>query len=163
MPLTIHYQKDLSQQPTPNQPWLPSVHGVIVDDHGSILLHQREDHPSWALPGGKLEPGESLTDCLIREMKEETGLDVQPQKLIGVFSSPEYLLSVGPMVFQPLLIVFLCQKSQKKPSTTSESVSFSWVNRENIDQHETFPLVKEITKWVWSDKDIAFFSADSFL
>jgi 8-oxo-dGTP diphosphatase len=71
--------------PTPNQPWLPSVHGVILDDQGAILLHKREDHPLWALPGGKLEPGESLIFCLKREIREETGLEVSAKRLVSVF------------------------------------------------------------------------------
>lgn len=159
--IEIHYQE--SNQAKPNQPWLPSVHGVVLGDQGAILLHRREDHPFWALPGGKINSGESITDCLKREMKEETGLSVSPERLLGVFSSPEYVLSLKGMVFQPLLIVFLCQPTGKeKLMITKESVSFSWMGRENTAQHETFPLVKEIAQWIWDDKEQAFFDNTCF-
>lgn len=159
--IKIHYQE--SNQKKTNQPWLPSVHGVVLNDKGAILVHQREDHPFWALPGGKIDLGESITDCLKREMKEETGLLVFPEKLLGVFSSPEYVLSLKEMVFQPLLIVFLCQSTEKEKLTlTTESVSFSWMSPVNIAEHETFPLIKEIAQWVWDDKERAFFDNACF-
>ncbi|MBP7811963.1 MAG: NUDIX domain-containing protein [Candidatus Moranbacteria bacterium] len=159
--IEIQYQE--SGQTKPNQPWLPSVHGVVLNNQGAILVHRREDHPFWALPGGKIDSGESITDCLKREMKEETSLSVSPERLLGVFSSPEYVLSRKAMVFQPLLIVFLCQPTGKeKLMITKESVSFSWMSRENIAQHETFPLVKEIAQWVWAGKKQAFFDGACF-
>lgn len=159
--IEIQYQ-ELNQK-KPNQPWLPSVHGVVVNSEGAILVHQREDHPFWALPGGKIEFGESVVDCLKREMKEETGLEVIPKKLLGVFSSPEYILSFKEMVFQPLLLVFLCKATGVERLTlTAESVSFSWMSQENISKHETFPLVKEIARWVWEGKEQAFFDTVCF-
>lgn len=159
--IEIHYQKP--NQKTPNQPWIPSVHGVVLNDTGAILVHRREDHPFWALPGGKIEPGESIVDCLKREMREETGLEVIPKKLLGIFSSPGYVLSLQDMVFQPFLIVFLCQTAREEKLTlTAESVSFSWMNQNNIAEHETFPLVKEIAQWVWDGKEQAFFDTICF-
>lgn len=159
--IEIHYQ-ELNQK-KPNQPWLPSVHGVVVNSEGAILVHRREDHPFWALPGGKIELGESVVDCLKREMKEETGLEVIPKKLLGVFSSPEYVLSLKEMTFQPLLIVFLCQATgAEKLTLTAESVSFSWMSQKNIFEHETFPLVKEIARWVWDGEERAFFDTVCF-
>lgn len=146
----------------PNQPWLPSVHGVVLNDAKAMLVHRREDHPFWALPGGKLDPGESLVDCLKREMKEETGLEVVPEKLLGVFSSPEYLLSAGEKVFQPLLIVFLCKTMGGSLTPNSESLSFEWLDQENIGTSDTFPLIKEIARWTWQNKGEAFFDETSF-
>lgn len=158
--IEIHYERAPGLEP--NQPWLPSVHGVVLNDDRAMLVHRREDHLFWALPGGKLEPGESITDCLRREMSEETGLRVVPEKLLGVFSSPQYLLSVGEMVFQPLLIVFLCRVSGGALTPNSESLSFEWLDRENIETCDTFPLVKEIAHRVWSGEKEPFFDEISF-
>lgn len=158
--IEIHYHKEKPEKP--NQPWLPSVHGVVLNNNNAILVHRREDHPFWALPGGKINPGESIVDCLKREMKEETGLEVFPEKLLGVFSSPEYLLSLKNNVFQPLLVVFLCRAVQGEVMLNSESVAFSWMSSENMDEHETFPLVKEIARWAWSGKQQAFFDDSCF-
>jgi ADP-ribose pyrophosphatase YjhB (NUDIX family) len=60
------------------------VTGVVVEDGRILLLNQDADARSWSLPGGKLEDGETLAEALVREMKEETGLDVEPVRLLYV-------------------------------------------------------------------------------
>ena len=64
-----------------------SVTGVITDDRGRALLIQRRDNHRWEPPGGVLEPGESIHDGLRREVREETGLDVEPVALTGVYKN----------------------------------------------------------------------------
>lgn len=59
---------------------------VAVIDDGKILLTKREDFEVWCLPGGGVEEGESLAQGAIREAKEETGLDVELTRLVGVYS-----------------------------------------------------------------------------
>ncbi len=58
----------------------------------TILLTRRQDNGRWCLPGGQMEPGESATEACAREVWEETGLRVQVGKLIGLYSSPDYLI-----------------------------------------------------------------------
>jgi ADP-ribose pyrophosphatase YjhB (NUDIX family) len=61
------------------------VTGVVIEDGRILLLNQDTDTGrSWSLPGGKVEEGESLATALIREMREETGLDVEPGRLLYV-------------------------------------------------------------------------------
>ena len=59
---------------------------VAVINEGKVLLTKREDFEVWCLPGGGVEEGESLAEGAIREMKEETGLDVELTRLVGVYS-----------------------------------------------------------------------------
>jgi ADP-ribose pyrophosphatase YjhB (NUDIX family) len=62
------------------------VGAVITDDRGRLLLIKRGHEPGlglWSLPGGRVEPGESDVQALIRELREETGLTVTPRHLIG--------------------------------------------------------------------------------
>jgi ADP-ribose pyrophosphatase YjhB (NUDIX family) len=59
---------------------------VAVIDDGKVLLTKREDFEVWCLPGGGVENGESLAEAGIREAKEETGLDVELTRLVGVYS-----------------------------------------------------------------------------
>ena len=67
----------------------PCVAAVVYDDAGRVLLIRRGDGRGWSLPGGIFEPGERLDQCLIREVQEETGLDVEIVRLVGVYSDPE--------------------------------------------------------------------------
>ena len=63
--------------------------GVVIRGPGeTILLEKRRDCGWWGLPGGKVEPGESLVDAAVREVREETGLAVEVTHLIGVYSDP---------------------------------------------------------------------------
>lgn len=57
-----------------------------------VLLTRRTDNGRWCLPGGGLEPGESVTEACCREVREETGLDAEVVRLIGVYSDPHRLL-----------------------------------------------------------------------
>ena len=53
---------------------VPAASAIVVDEAGRILLHRRQDNNRWALPGGRMELGESVSGCAIREVHEETGL-----------------------------------------------------------------------------------------
>jgi 8-oxo-dGTP diphosphatase len=67
------------------------VGAVVTDGHGRLLLIQRGHEPGkglWSLPGGRVEPGETAAEALVREMEEETGLTVEPGRLIGTVERP---------------------------------------------------------------------------
>jgi 8-oxo-dGTP diphosphatase len=66
----------------------PCVAAVVLDEAGRVLLIRRGDGAGWSLPGGMMEPGERLEQALVREVQEETGLEVEPVRLIGVYSDP---------------------------------------------------------------------------
>lgn len=66
---------------------------VIFDkDREKILLTRREDNNQWCLPSGGMEPGESASEACIREVDEETGLQVAIKRLIGVYTTPHELV-----------------------------------------------------------------------
>ncbi len=69
-----------------------SLVAIFNADHTKILLTRRQDNGRFCLPGGGIEPGESAAQAAMREVKEEVGLDVQITKLVGVYSSPDYLI-----------------------------------------------------------------------
>ena len=63
-----------------------AVGGIVEDGNGNILLVKTRNG-GWVFPGGQVEVGENLPDALIREIKEESGIDVTVSKLIGVYSN----------------------------------------------------------------------------
>ena len=68
---------------------IPSVAAVILDSDRKILLQQKQDN-QWSLPAGMIEPSESPGRAIVREVEEETGLIVNPAKLLGVFSGERF-------------------------------------------------------------------------
>ena len=59
--------------------------GVLIENNSLLLVKQKlSNNKDWSLPGGRVEPGETLEQALIREMKEETGLDVEPIRMLYV-------------------------------------------------------------------------------
>jgi ADP-ribose pyrophosphatase YjhB (NUDIX family) len=67
----------------------PSVSAVVLSE-GRLLLQQRADSGEWGLPGGSVEIGETVTDAIVREVREETGFEVTAGRLIGVYSDPRF-------------------------------------------------------------------------
>jgi 8-oxo-dGTP diphosphatase len=70
---------------------IPCVGAVIKDERGRLLLIRRGHDPGaglWSLPGGRVEPGETDAEALVREMREETGLVVQAGRLLGSVRRP---------------------------------------------------------------------------
>jgi ADP-ribose pyrophosphatase YjhB (NUDIX family) len=66
------------------------VSGVCFRSDGRVLLQRRTDNGLWGLPGGAVEYGESVTTALRREVREETGFEVEVGRLIGVYSDPAH-------------------------------------------------------------------------
>ena len=70
---------------------VPCVGAIITDAAGRLLLIKRGHQPGkglWSIPGGRVEPGETDEQAVIREVREETGLVVQPGRLIGAVRRP---------------------------------------------------------------------------
>jgi ADP-ribose pyrophosphatase YjhB (NUDIX family) len=74
---------------------VPGVSGVVINDEGEILLHRRSDNGKWSLPGGAMDPGEEPADALVREIREETGVEVLPERIVGVSSGPDHRITYG--------------------------------------------------------------------
>ena len=100
-----------------------SVAAVITDDHGRALLIQRRDNHRWEPPGGVLETGESIQDGLRREVREETGLDVEPVTLTGVYKN---------MTRAIVALVFRCTATAGHLILNDEVAAFRWATPEEV-------------------------------
>ncbi len=76
------------------------VFALIFNHEHQILLGHRRDIDWWNLPGGGMEVGETVDEALCREVREETGLEVKVEQLVGVYSKPQK---------QEVVLTFLCQ------------------------------------------------------
>lgn len=100
-----------------------SVAGVIIDDRGRALLTQRRDNGHWEAPGGILERDEDIHTGLRREIREETGLDVDPITLTGVYKN---------MTRNIIALVFRCKIIGGTLTQTDEARSYRWVTADEV-------------------------------
>lgn len=87
---------------------LVGVTAVVLDGDGRVLLHQRSDDGRWATPGGILEPGEQPAQAVVREVREETGVEIEVERLATVVSQEPYTYPNGDQV-QFLDLAFRCR------------------------------------------------------
>jgi ADP-ribose pyrophosphatase YjhB (NUDIX family) len=88
--VTQSYLCWLRERLGPRKILLTYATALVRDERGRVLLQRRTDFDWWGLPGGVLEIGETFAECGVREVWEETGLEVEPQRLVGVYAGPQY-------------------------------------------------------------------------
>jgi ADP-ribose pyrophosphatase YjhB (NUDIX family) len=106
---------------------LPAASAIVSDGEGRILLHLRADSQLWGLPGGTMELGESIGQAVVREVKEETGLRVRPDGIVGVYSDPRSIVAFSDgEVRQQFSVCFACTvlSGRLKPSSESLQLGF---------------------------------------
>jgi ADP-ribose pyrophosphatase YjhB (NUDIX family) len=114
----------------------PGVAAVIFED-GRVLLQRRDDTGRWGLPGGGVEPGESVRQALIREVREETGLEVEPLRLIGVYSDPlhhQIVTYPDGNVVHYVSSVFECRVRAGTLECGEESLELDWFDPERLPE-----------------------------
>lgn len=108
---------------------------IIFDDaHERVLLTKRADNGLWCVPGGKMESGESVEECCQREVFEETGLEVRPERLIGVYSNRDQLVIYpdGNKV-QIVVLSFEAKIIGGKPGLSDETTDIGFFTMEEIE------------------------------
>ncbi|MCI9889439.1 NUDIX hydrolase [Micrococcales bacterium 31B] len=111
------------------------VRGVIEDGEGRILLVRLTPRDWWFLPGGHLDPGESVTECLRRELSEEAQLDVRPSALLAVVEN-RYRDSGEDRIE---LNVVLAAFAAGQLGAIEQKLEFRWVTRQELATVEVLP------------------------
>ncbi len=103
------------------------VNVVIFDDAGRVLLTQREDNRLWCMPGGHVDLGETIAEAVVRETVEETGLIVEPGRIVGVYSDPRLALRVGlGLRYHMVLIAVECRVVGGALGRSDETLDEGW-------------------------------------
>jgi 8-oxo-dGTP pyrophosphatase MutT (NUDIX family) len=89
MPISS-YLRGLREKLGPELVLVPSVTVIVYDSQDRILLVKHSDAGVWVAPGGSMDPGETPADAAVREMWEETGLLVEPVRVLGIYGGPEF-------------------------------------------------------------------------
>lgn len=155
MGLKVYFKNP--KAPSPTQPFLPGTCAVILNKEGQILLHKREDNEMWTLPGGKMQIGESISGCCVREIKEELRLKVKIIKLIGIYTSPDCVFDFGNgIVLQPFVVAFLCRTTNNNFVTNNESVDAKWFDKKEISKLNMIPNTLQIIKYSFLESQAYF-------
>ena len=111
---------------------------IYDEDRERILMTQREDNQRWCLPGGGMDPGESAAETCVREVLEETGLEVEVTRLVGVYTSPDMLVeySDGTKV-QPVTFSFEAEIIGGELGLSNETIDFGWYTVAEIEAMDT--------------------------
>ena len=134
---------------------------VIDPDGRGILLVRRADDGRWAVPGGYMEPGESVTEACAREVLEETGVHVHVGRLIGVYNSPHILLEYPDgNRLQLVILHFAAKPVGGILSTSDETTEVGYFSRAEIERMDVGGLDRQRIEDAWAAQAPAFVRDD---
>ena len=116
---------------------------AIVYRGDKVLLARRRDSGWWNLPGGGLELGETVDEGIVREVREETGLQVAVQRLVGVYSKPQG----GEVV-----LLFACSILGGELHPTDESSEYCWIEPATPPSKTLPKHVERLADWVLGEQ-----------
>jgi 8-oxo-dGTP pyrophosphatase MutT (NUDIX family) len=143
MPERIDYLNDPAA-PKANSV-VPSANVIVVNDQGEILMIRRTDNGNWAVPGGGMDLGESITDTAVRETQEETGITCKITGLIGIYTNPRHVIryTSNDEVRQEFSIVFTAQALGGKLRPSNESADPQWIPSADVPRLQMHPSMRQ--------------------
>jgi ADP-ribose pyrophosphatase YjhB (NUDIX family) len=121
------------------------VNVAVMNDAGQLLLIRRTDNGNWALPGGAMDIGESISEAAVRETLEETGVTCRVVGLIGIYTNPRHVLEYtsNGEVRQEFSVVFRATFAAGEPTPSSESSSVVWADPDRLDDYSMHPSMRQ--------------------
>lgn len=128
--MTLHFGERIARQAILTF----GTSALIIDESGErILLTRRTDNGRWCMPGGRMEPGESVAEACVRETLEETGLEVEVVRLIGIYSSPDLLIAYPDGNRRQIVAAhFLVQAVGGALRLSDETTEYRFVSRDEL-------------------------------
>ena len=129
----------------PSAGLVPAVNVIVASDAGEILLIRRSDNGNWAVPGGGMDLGESITDTAVRETQEETGITCEITGLVGIYTNPHHVIryTSNNEVRQEFSIVFTARPVGGELRPSSESSEPQWVSPAAIPDLRMHPSMRQ--------------------
>ena len=155
MPIS-EYLRRLREKVGTDLVMMPAAGAVILNDAGEVLLQRARDDGRWYTVGGAMDPGEEAADAVVREVLEETGLQVRPERLIGVYSDPIAQYANGDRVFY-VSICFLCRIVGGQLSVNDdESLELRYFPPDRLP--EMLPTHRHRIEQALRNEDLAYFA-----
>ncbi len=131
---------------------IPGAAAIVRNEKGDILLQRRGDTGEWSLPGGAIEPGEEPADAVVREVFEETGLRIVPERIVGIYGGPSHVIQFpnGDQAAY-ISVTFVCRVTggslQTDGDETLELRYFNWESLpENTVPHHRLRIEHGMTR-----------------
>ena len=122
---------------------VPSVTAVVTDDSGRLLLIHKTDNDLWALPGGGHDIGEFVAETVVREVREETGIEVEVVAVTGLYTDPGHVMAYDDgEVRQQFSICFRARPVGGTVRTSEESKEVRWVDPADLDELRIHPSMR---------------------
>lgn len=120
--------------PVPNS-LVVAASAAVVDDEGRLLLQRRVDNGLWAMPGGAMEMTESLPEAAIREVREETGYEVEVIGLVGTYTDARHIIAYSDgEVRRQFNVCFRARLVGGVPAVSDESHEMDWFSAEEAEE-----------------------------
>ncbi|MEU9198704.1 NUDIX domain-containing protein [Streptomyces sp. NPDC048332] len=137
----VDYFRD-PNAPTANSV-VPSVTAAVLDAAGRLLVIHKTDNDLWALPGGGHDIGERIADTAVREVDEETGIKVEVDGIVGLYTDPDHVLAyTDGEVRQQFSICFRAHPVGGALRTSSESKEVRWVDPADLTELNIHPSMR---------------------